>query len=298
MNLQIKQVKHIASGKVRDIYSLDDQHLALVTTDRISAYDVVLDDQIPDKGCVLNQLTIFWLEKFKDLTPTHLVAITDKESSALLNALGNPEWLKERTMIVRRATMFPVEFIVRGYLFGSAWREYNASGQITGLNLPSGLQLADKLPNPTFTPSTKSQEGHDQNITIDEARNLIGDVIDELTEISLQLYIQAANYAEEKGIIIADTKFEFGIVDGKIVLADEVLTPDSSRFWYTKDWKPGNNPPSLDKQYVRDWLDSIGWNHTPPPPKLPNQIIEATRKRYIEAYEAITGKTWLTANLN
>ena len=297
MNLQIKQVKHIASGKVRDIYSLDDQHLALVTTDRISAYDVVLNDQIPDKGRVLNQLTVFWLEKFKNLTSTHLVDITDKESSALLNAIGNPEWLKDRTMIVRRATMFPVEFIVRGYLFGSAWREYDASGQITGLNLPSGLQLADKLPNPTFTPSTKSQEGHDQNITIDEARNLIGDVIDELAEISLQLYIQAANYAEEKGIIIADTKFEFGIVDGKIVLADEVLTPDSSRFWYAKDWKPGNNPPSLDKQYVRDLLDSIGWSHTPPPPKLPDQIIEATRKRYIEAYEAITGKTWQIANL-
>ncbi|BAZ26334.1 putative phosphoribosylaminoimidazole-succinocarboxamide synthase [Kalymmatonema gypsitolerans NIES-4073] len=292
MSLQIKKVEHIASGKVREIYALDDKHLAIITTDRISAYDVVLHEQIPDKGRVLNQLSLFWTEMFSSITSTHLMTATNQKITTLLAELGKPSWLQDRTMIVRRAEMFPIECIVRSYLAGSAWREYAANGQIAGLKLPKGLQLAEKLPHPIFTPSTKSKDGHDQNITFEEARRLVGDAIDELARISLELYIQAASYAEARGVIIADTKFEFGIVDGQIVLADEVLTPDSSRFWYEKDWLLGTNPPSLDKQFVRDWLDASGWNHTPPPPKLPNEIIQATRMRYIEAYKVLTGKPW------
>jgi phosphoribosylaminoimidazole-succinocarboxamide synthase len=290
MNLQIQKVKHIASGKVREIYALDDKHLAIVTTDRISAYDVVLDDEIPDKGRVLNQLSVFWTEMFSSIIPTHLIDATNQNTASLPAEIGEANWLQDRTMIVRRAEMFPLECIVRGYLAGSAWREYISSGQMMGLNLPPGLQLAEKLPHPMFTPSTKSKNGHDQNITIEEARNFIGNAIDELARISIELYVRAATYAEAKGVIIADTKFEFGVVDGQIVLADEVLTPDSSRFWYVKDWLPGSNPPSLDKQFIRDWLDENGWNHAPPPPKLPDGVIQATRRRYLEAYEVLTNK--------
>lgn len=288
--MSFKKIEHIASGKVREIYALDNKHLALVTTDRISAYDVVLNEQIPDKGRVLNQLSLFWMERFKNFIRTHLDSEVCRDLTTLLTQIGDSSWLQDRTVIVRRAEMFPVECIVRGYLAGSAWREYKFNGQVTGLNLPPGLQLAEKLPYPVFTPSTKSKSGHDQNITVEEARNLVGDIIDELARISIEIYIQAAAYAEAKGIIIADTKFEFGVVDGQIVLADELLTPDSSRFWYTNNWILGSSPPSLDKQFVRDWLDKNRWNHIPPPPKLPHEIIQATRRRYIEAYGILTDK--------
>jgi phosphoribosylaminoimidazole-succinocarboxamide synthase len=290
MSFQFSQIEHIATGKVREIYALDKNHLAIVTTDRISAYDVVFKEQIPDKGRALNLISNFWMKKLNHIVPTHLDFVTFKETNLSLTQIGETDWLKDRITIARQAQMFPLECIVRGYLAGSAWREYRSSGQMTGLNLPTGLQLADKLPEPTFTPSTKSKDGHDQNITMEEARNLVGDVIDRLAKISIELYRQAAIYAETKGIIIADTKFEFGLVDGYIVLADEVLTPDSSRFWYLQDWIPGTNPPSLDKQFLRDWLDDNGWNHNPPPPQLPDVIIQTTRKRYINAYEILTDK--------
>lgn len=283
-----KSAMHLASGKVREIYALDCKRLVIITTDRVSAYDVILNDSIPDKSRVLTQLSIFWMKNLADIVPNHLITATDENVAALPRELGQPTWLKGRTMIVRQAEMFPLECIVRGYLAGSAWREYSTRGKAVGLNLPAGLQLAEKLPQPAFTPSTKTTEGHDQNLEIEEARNLVGDVIDELARISIELYCRAAAYAEQKGIIIADTKFEFGLVDGEITLADEVITPDSSRFWYVRDWTPGTNPPSLDKQIIRDWLDSIGWDHTPPPPRLSSEVIQAARTRYIEAYEVLT----------
>jgi phosphoribosylaminoimidazole-succinocarboxamide synthase len=282
-----ENVKHIASGKVREIYSLSDDKLAIVTTDRISAYDVILDDLIPDKGLVLNKLSIFWMKLLADVVPNHFISSSDKEIS-VLSSIGDLDWLKDRTMIVRQADMIPIECIVRGYLFGSAWREYESVGKAVGIDLPPNLQLADKLPQVVFSPSTKAIEGHDENIDIEKARSIVGNVIDELSRISIDLYCRAADYAKERGIIIADTKFEFGIIDGQIVLADEVLTPDSSRFWYDKDWIPGANPPSLDKQLVRDWLDLSGWNHSPPSPKLPPSIIQSTQMRYLEIYAALT----------
>lgn len=286
-----KSVRHVASGKVREIYALNDERLAIITTDRISAYDVILNDPIPDKGRVLTQLSTFWMDKLAGIVPNHLITAADEDVAELPSEVGAPNWLQGRTMIVRRAEMFPLECIVRGYLAGSAWREYSRSGKAVGLDLPTGLQQAERLPQPVFTPSTKTKEGHDENLSLEEARSLVGNVIDELARISLALYRRAAAYAEQRGIIIADTKFEFGLVNGQITLADEVLTPDSSRFWYVRDWVPGTNPPSLDKQIVRDWLDSTGWDHTPPPPRLTDEVIRATHARYVEAYEALTGKS-------
>jgi phosphoribosylaminoimidazole-succinocarboxamide synthase len=283
-------INHIASGKVREIYSLDEDRLVLVTTDRISAYDVILNDSIPDKGLVLNQMSIFWMNLLSDIVPNHLISSIDKEILTLSPDIGESEWLRGRTVIVKRAEMFPVECIVRGYLFGSAWREYKASGKAIGIDLPSNLQLADKLPQIVFSPSTKAVEGHDENIDLEKARDIVGNVIDELSRISIELYCRAAAYAEEKGIIIADTKFEFGISDGQIILADEVLTPDSSRFWYKKDWVPGIHPPSLDKQIVRDWLDSYGWDHSPPPPNLSSEVIKSTQMQYLQLYKTLLGK--------
>jgi phosphoribosylaminoimidazole-succinocarboxamide synthase len=285
-----ENIKHVASGKVREIYCISDEKLAIVTTDRISAYDVILDDIIPDKGLVLNKLSNFWMELFSDLVPNHLVSSIDEDLYELSPTLGDSNWLKGRTVIVRKAKMFPIECIVRGYLFGSAWREYKSTGRAVGLDLPKNLQLADKLPYIVFTPSTKVLEGHDENIDIEKARNIVGSAIDELSRISIELYCRAAAYAEERGIIIADTKFEFGIINDKIILADEVLTPDSSRFWYKKDWVPGTNPPSLDKQIVRDWLDSNGWNHSPPAPHLSSNIIQSTQTRYLELHETLLGQ--------
>jgi phosphoribosylaminoimidazole-succinocarboxamide synthase len=288
MNLDIDKVEHIYSGKIRELYALDELYLAIVTSDRISAYDTVLENEIPGKGIILNQLSIFWTEMLSEITPTHLIHLTSENINELLSKIGDLNWLNNRTMIVRKAEMLPLECIVRGYIAGSAWREYTTTGQLKGFNLPSGLQLGDKLPQPIFTPSTKSKEGHDLNITLEEARTLIGDSIDEVARISLELYLKASTYAEKKGVIIADTKFEFGIVDGQITLADEVLTPDSSRFWYVQDWNSERNPRHLDKQVVRDWLANSGWNYIPPAPNLPDPLIESVRLRYAEIYNALT----------
>lgn len=281
----------IATGKVRDIYALDDERLLFVTSDRISAYDVVMNEQIPDKGRVLTGMTKFWLERATDV-PNHLISM----SVADLPAEAKPfaEDLNGRFMIVRRLNMMPVEFVVRGYLVGSGWSEYKRNGTIAGMPLPEGLREADKLPQPLFTPATKAVTGHDENISEDAAGEILGEArMAEARDLAIELYKSGADYAAGRGIILADTKFEFGVdPDGKVVLADEVLTPDSSRFWPAEEWKPGTNPPSFDKQYLRDWLSGLDWNKEPPPPTLPDDVITGTRSRYLEAYQKITGQAF------
>jgi phosphoribosylaminoimidazole-succinocarboxamide synthase len=281
----------IATGKVRDIYALDDERLLFVTSDRISAYDVVMNEQIPDKGRVLTGMTKFWLERASDV-PNHLISM----SVADLPEEAKPfaDVLNGRFMIVRRLNMMPVEFVVRGYLVGSGWSEYKRNGTIAGMPLPEGLREADKLPEPLFTPATKAVTGHDENISEDAAGEILGEArMAEARDLAIELYKSGADYAAGRGIILADTKFEFGVdPDGKVVLADEVLTPDSSRFWPAEDWKPGTNPPSFDKQYLRDWLSGLDWNKEPPPPTLPDDVITGTRSRYLEAYEKITGQAF------
>jgi phosphoribosylaminoimidazole-succinocarboxamide synthase len=281
----------IATGKVRDIYALDDERLLFVTSDRISAYDVVMNEQIPDKGRVLTGMTKFWLERASDV-PNHLISmsVSDLPEEAKPFAAD----LNGRFMIVRRLNMMPVEFVVRGYLVGSGWSEYKRNGTIAGMPLPEGLREADKLPQPLFTPATKAVTGHDENISEDAAGEILGEArMAEARDLAIELYKSGADYAAGRGIILADTKFEFGVdPDGKVVLADEVLTPDSSRFWPAEEWKPGTNPPSFDKQYLRDWLSGLDWNKEPPPPTLPDDVITGTRSRYLEAYEKITGQAF------
>jgi phosphoribosylaminoimidazole-succinocarboxamide synthase len=281
----------IATGKVRDIYALDDERLLFVTSDRISAYDVVMNEQIPDKGRVLTGMTKFWLERASDV-PNHLISmsVSDLPEEAKPFAAD----LNGRFMIVRRLNMMPVEFVVRGYLVGSGWSEYKRNGTIAGMPLPEGLREADKLPQPLFTPATKAVTGHDENISEDAAGEILGEArMAEARDLAIELYKSGADYAAGRGIILADTKFEFGVdPDGKVVLADEVLTPDSSRFWPAEEWKPGTNPPSFDKQYLRDWLSGLDWNKEPPPPTLPDDVIIGTRSRYLEAYEKVTGQAF------
>ncbi|HEX2154760.1 MAG TPA: phosphoribosylaminoimidazolesuccinocarboxamide synthase [Acidimicrobiia bacterium] len=280
---------HVASGKVREIYAIDAGHLLFVATDRISAYDVILSQPIPDKGRVLTGLSLHFFDLLD--VPNHLVS-TDLSQVEALTARQRAE-LAGRAMIVRRAEVVPVECVVRGYLYGSSWREYRDGGGPTTEHLPSGLQLADKLPEPIFTPATKAAEGHDENITEATTRRLLGDdLYDDLRRRSLDIYLKAADYAAERGIILADTKFEFGHADGELLLIDEVLTPDSSRYWPVDEWQPGEAVPSFDKQYVRDWLDTTGWDHNPPPPDLPDDVVDGTRSRYVEAYEKITGSSF------
>jgi phosphoribosylaminoimidazole-succinocarboxamide synthase len=277
-------LNHLASGKVRDIYELDDDHLVFVTSDRISAFDVVMAEPIPDKGRVLTAITAFWLEQLADVAPNHLVA------TGVPPEVPDPEQMAGRTMVVRRADMLPIECIVRGYLSGSAWAEYRRSGTMHGQALPAGLRQSEQLPEPVFTPSTKATEGHDENISYDAAVALIGDDLAvEARRISLEAYSKGAALAAERGIIMADTKFELGIIDGRLAICDEVLTPDSSRFWPADAWEPGTTPPSFDKQPLRDWLESTGWDKTPPPPDLPAEVVDATRNRYVAAYEALSG---------
>jgi phosphoribosylaminoimidazole-succinocarboxamide synthase len=277
-------IPHLASGKVRDIYELDEQHLLFVTSDRMSAFDVVMAEPIPDKGRVLTAVTAFWLERLSDVAPNHLVSLD------VPAGLGPDHDLEGRVMVVRRAQMLPIECIVRGYLSGSAWAEYKRTQSMHGSPLPSGLRQSERLPEPVFTPSTKAASGHDENISFEEAAALAGeDLAADARRISLAAYEQAASLAAERGIIIADTKFELGIIDGALAICDEVLTPDSSRFWPSEGWSPGQVPPSFDKQPLRDWLEGTGWDKTPPPPALPDEIVEATRSRYVEAYERLTG---------
>ena len=274
---------HLASGKVRDIYELDDKHLLFVASDRMSAFDVVMAEPIPDKGRVLTAVTAFWLEQLADIAPNHLVSL-DVPAGA-----GDAD-LEGRVMVVRRAEMLPVECIVRGYLSGSAWAEYKKSQTMHGQALPAGLRQSEKLPDPVFTPSTKATSGHDENISFDAAASLIGrELAEEVRRISLAAYQKGAELAAERGIIIADTKFELGVIDGQIAICDEVLTPDSSRFWPADRWEPGTTPPSFDKQPLRDWLEETGWDKTPPPPALPDDVVAATRDRYVQAYERLTG---------
>ena len=278
---------HIASGKVREIYEIDEEHLLFVATDRISAYDVILDQTIPDKGRVLTGVSLHFFDLLD--TPNHLVT-TDLSGIPDLSEENQRE-LSGRTMVVRRAEVIPVECVVRGYLYGSSWREYRDGGGPTTEHLPDGLRMADKLPEPIFTPATKATTGHDENITEAQTREILGDdLYEDLRSRSIDIYMRGSDYAAERGVILADTKFEFGWSNGEILLIDEVLTPDSSRYWPGDEWVPGNEVPSFDKQYVRDWLEQQAWDKTPPAPDLHADIVEGTRARYIEAFERITGK--------
>ncbi len=282
------------SGKVRDVYDAGHDRLLLVASDRLSAFDVVMQEPVPDKGRVLTAMSVFWFARFGDIAPNHLIsaAIADFPAGA------DDADLAGRSMLCRRAEMLPIECIVRGYLSGSAWKEYQRSGTMHGTTLPAGLRESDKLPEAVFTPSTKAASGHDMNISFAEAADLVGsEVAERARDISLGLYRRGADWAAERGIIIADTKFELGFIDGELALADEVLTPDSSRFWAADQWVPGATPPSFDKQPVRDALESTlvngaPWDKTPPPPPLAPEVIRASRARYIEAYERITGESF------
>ncbi len=278
---------HLASGKVRDIYDAGDGRLLLVTSDRLSAFDVVMAEPIPDKGRVLTAMSAFWFDHLADVVAGHLIS-TDLED--LPEGARDPS-IAGRAMLCRKAEMLPIECIVRGYITGSAWKEYRSSGTMHGARLPEGLQESDRLPEPVFTPSTKAEVGdHDENVSFERAVELVGaDLAERARDVSLELYRRGAAWAAERGIIIADTKFELGLVDGELVLADEVLTPDSSRFWPADRWLPGTTPPSFDKQPVRDFLDGLDWDKTPPPPALPPEVVDASAARYREAYESITG---------
>ncbi len=288
----------VHQGKVRDVYDAGDGRLLMVTSDRISAFDVVMAEPIPDKGRVLTAMTAYWLTEVADIVPNHLIStdVADLPHSALGPAspgeASRLDDLEGRVMLVHRAEMLPIECIVRGYVAGSAWKEYRQQGTVHGMAVPSGLREADKLPEPIFTPSTKATDGHDENISPDEAAKIVGeDVLETARAISLAVYIRASERAATRGIIVADTKFELGWIDGRLCLCDEVLTPDSSRFWDAETWQPGATPPSFDKQPLRDWLEASGWDKSPPPPPLPDDVVTATRDRYRAAYQRVTGKS-------
>ncbi len=289
LETDIPELELHASGKVRDVYNLDANSLLFVATDRISAFDYVLATGIPQKGRVLTQISLFWFEFLKDIVPTHLIEADVAKFPATLQKFSDQ--LRGRSMIVTRAEMFPVECVVRGYISGSAWKEYKSTGRVCGINLPTGLKESDKLPEPIFTPATKATSGHDENISFEEMSRIIGsDLSRELRDISLKIYSKAADYALEKGIIIADTKFEFGRTAAGITLADEVLTPDSSRFWPADKYHSGQTQESYDKQYVRDYLEEIHWNKQPPAPALPPEVAGKTSEKYLEAYQQLTGR--------
>ena len=278
-----------ASGKVRDVYRLDNEHLLFVATDRISAFDYVLATGIPHKGRVLTQISLFWFDFLKDIVPNHLVTADVERYPATVKKYADQ--LRGRSMMVVRGDMFPVECVVRGYLSGSGWKEYQSSGKVCGIALPGGLRESDQLPEPIFTPATKATTGHDINISFEEMCKIVDpEQARQLRDISLKLYKTAADYARKKGIIIADTKFEFGRTAAGITLADEVLTPDSSRFWPADKYQPGKAQESFDKQYVRDYLEEIRWNKQPPAPSLPPQVAEKTSEKYLEAYRQLTGR--------
>ncbi len=285
--MKIEGLTLVKQGKVRDIYSFK-ENLLFVATDRISAFDVVLGSEIPDKGKVLNLISAFWFEKTSHIVKNHMI---EWDFNKFPEELKKHEYLKNRSMIVKKAKPLPVECIVRGYLVGSGYKEYLKQGTVCGIKLPENLKLASKLEEPIFTPSTKAENGHDVNISFEKMKEIIGEEkAEKVKDISLSLYKFAYEYAFEREIIIADTKFEFGEVDGEIVLIDEALTPDSSRFWPVESYKEGQNPPSFDKQYVRDYLEEIKWDKKPPAPELPREVIENTRKKYFEAYNKLTGK--------
>jgi phosphoribosylaminoimidazole-succinocarboxamide synthase len=279
-----------AKGKVRDIYEAGD-HLLMVASDRISAFDVVLPTEIPDKGRVLTGLSLFWFARTADIVPNHLLTASVEEFPS--SFAEHRDELSGRAMLVKRAEVVPIECVARGYLSGSGWKEYQKSQAVCGVSLPAGLVESDRLPEPIFTPSTKATEGHDENITLEQAAEVVGEgLAQKLKELTLTLYEFGADLARSRGIILADTKFEFGFADGELILVDEVLTPDSSRFWPADRYEPGGPQPSFDKQYVRDWLDESGWDHEPPPPELPPPVVGQTAVRYREAYERITGDSF------
>jgi phosphoribosylaminoimidazole-succinocarboxamide synthase len=273
----------LASGKVREIYEGPSHTLLLVASDRISTYDVVHPTPIPDKGNVLTALSSFWFQKTSEIVPNHVVSVTR----------GVPEEVRGRAMVVRRLEMLKVECVVRGYITGSGWKEYQQRGSVCGIELPAGLRESDELPEPIFTPTTKAEVGHDEAVDFEGAVRLVGDrgVAEKARDISIEVYNRAAEHARERGIILADTKFELGLdADGRLILGDEVCTPDSSRFWPADQYEPGRGQPSFDKQFVRDWASSTGWDRTPPAPAIPDDVVSKTRAKYLEAYELITGE--------
>ena len=277
-----------ASGKVRDVYSVDTDHLLFVATDRISAFDYILATGIPNKGRVLTQISLFWFEFLRDIVPNHVATADVNQYPEVLHKYATQ--LRGRSMLVKRAEMFPVECVARGYLSGSGWKEYQASGSVCGIKLPIGLRDSEQLPEPIFTPATKAQSGHDENISFDRMVEILGrETSEKLRDLTLTIYKKAADYAKSRGIILADTKFEFGVTAAGITLADEVLTPDSSRFWPADTYAPGKAQNSYDKQYVRDYLESIKWNKQPPAPALPAEVAHKTSEKYMDAYKRLTG---------
>ena len=290
LQTSLSDLKLERRGKVRDVYAVDDGHLLIVATDRISAFDCVLPTPIPRKGEVLIALSQFWFERLGHIVPNHSITTDIDQMNEVIRR--HADELKGRSMLVKRADVFPVECVVRGYLSGSGWKDYLRTGQVCGHELPKGLQESDELPEPIFTPATKAEEGHDENISEAEVRQLLGEETTVfLRETSLRLYKEARQYARSRGIIIADTKFEFGRdANGQIILIDEALTPDSSRFWPVEAYQPGSSQQSFDKQFVRDYLETLNWDKQPPAPPIPSEIAEATTDRYLEAYKLITGK--------
>ncbi len=288
LQLDLPGIKKLRSGKVRDIFDLGDA-LLLVASDRISAFDVIMPNGIPRKGEVLTQISHFWFEKFASLVPNHLLAKANDPLPKNLQPFADK--LTRRSMIVKKAKPLAIECIVRGYLSGSGWKEYKQSQTVCGIQLPAGLTESAELPEPIFTPSTKAEAGHDENISFAQAQKIVGpELATQARDLSLKIYKAGRDYARQRGIIIADTKFEFGLSDGKLILIDEVMTPDSSRFWPADQYQPGRGQPSFDKQFVRDYLETLDWNKTPPGPRLPDDVVAKTSAKYLEAYERLTGK--------
>ncbi len=278
-------LERLYRGKVRDTYGLPDGELLMIATDRISAYDVVLPTAIPDKGAVLCQISSHWFGETAHIVPNHMIALAEPGGP-----FDIPAAIARQAMVVRQAERIDVECIVRGYITGSAWAEYRREGTVSGMPMPSGLQNGDQFPEPLFTPTTKAEVGHDENISMEEVRNMVGeDTARRLEDISIAVYSHARDRALESGIVIADTKMEFGFIDGELSLIDELLTPDSSRFWDAEGYEPGKSLPNFDKQFVRDWLDDQDWDHEPPAPELPDDVVSRTRERYLEAYHRLTG---------
>ena len=287
MKTDLSGVKLHGRGKVRDIYDLGD-HFLIVATDRLSAFDVVLPSPIPNKGKVLTQMSAFWFDRFKDVVPNHVVSTDVGKYPQNLHQFRDQ--LQGRSMLVKKAKVFPVECVARGFLTGSGLKDYNKTSSVCGIKLPPGLRDSDRLPEPIFTPATKAETGHDENISEEQAAKIIGqDTVRRLKELTLQLYSRGVEYARTRGIIVCDTKFEFGLIDGRISIVDEMLTPDSSRFWPADQYSPGKPQPSFDKQFVRDYLEKIGWNKQPPAPELPDDIVKATSAKYVEALRLLTG---------
>ena len=285
---ELPGIPKVNQGKVREIFGLE-EHLLIVTTDRISAFDVILPNGIPHKGRVLTQLSAFWFSKLDSIVDHHLISVKAEEFPASLQPFTQS--LEGRSMLVRKCEPLPIECVVRGYLAGSGWKEYREGGTICGIELPAGLRESDELPEVIFTPSTKATSGHDENISFEQAVEIVGaDIAERVREISIEIYSQARSYALERGIIICDTKFEFGLQGSDLLWIDEALTPDSSRFWPADQYQPGQAQPSFDKQFVRDYLETLDWDKKPPPPTLPEDVVEATSRRYLEAYSLVTGE--------